>query len=159
MEITVSLVYQSNSRPILLFSDSDELLRLRDLVNVAHSTINGTTTPLALNDDFYDLRDTVGVVELLILRILNFRIPRPTFFNYLVQYLYTIEKWFHGRPSQNNRNEVVAFQAVSRTAGKSENSKFVAIYCFRMIFATPNLSRGVEKLARNGALFHHGRYF
>ena len=86
-------------------------------MNVVYSTLNGTATPLALNDDFYDLRDTVGVVELLILRILNFRVPRPTFFNYLIHYLYSMEKWFHGRLSEKNETDVTLFQAVSRTAG------------------------------------------
>lgn len=97
--------------------ESDDLIRLRDLVNVVYSTLNGSITPLALNDDFYDLRDTVGIIELLILRMLNFRVPRPNFFNYLIQYLYAIEKWFHGRIRDDNKSDVCLFQAVSRTAG------------------------------------------
>ena len=44
------------------------MVRLRDLVNVVYTTVNGTRAPLELTDSFYDLRDTVGVVELLILR-------------------------------------------------------------------------------------------
>ena len=73
---------------------------------------------LTLSDEFYDLRDTVGTIELLILRILKFRVPSPGFFNYLMTYLYTLEKWFHGTPQESNKTEVELFQAVSRTAGK-----------------------------------------
>ena len=68
------------------------MVRLRDLVNVVYTTVNGTRSPLELTDSFYDLRDTVGVVELLILRILNFRVPQPNFFNFIAHYLYAIEK-------------------------------------------------------------------
>jgi len=76
----------------LAIKDSDEMVRLRDLVNVVYTTVNGTRAPLELTDSFYDLRDTVGVVELLILRILNFRVPQPNFFNFIAHYLYALEK-------------------------------------------------------------------
>ena len=93
------------------------MVRLRDLVNVVYACPNGSLTPLSLSDEFYDLRDTVGVVELLVLRLLNFRVPKPDFFNFLVHYLYALEKWFHGRATERNAGEVTLFQAISRTAG------------------------------------------
>ena len=73
--------------------------------------------PLALDDAYYDLRDSITTVELLLLRVLQFRIPEPHFFDYLTKFLYSMERWCHGRVNPNNQEQVKLFQAVSRTAG------------------------------------------
>jgi len=80
--------------------------------------LNPGRQPLALDDDYYDLRDTVTTVELLLLRILEFKIPIPNFFNYLIKFLYSLEKWHHGRIGPHNQVRAKVYQAVSRTASK-----------------------------------------
>ena len=71
-----------------------------------------------MDDSYYDLRDSITTVELLLLRILQFQIPAPHFFDYLTKFLYSMERWCHGRVNPNNQEQVKLFQAVSRTAGK-----------------------------------------
>ena len=78
--------------------------------------------PLALDDAYYDLRDSITTVELLLLRILQFQIPAPHFFDYLTKFLYSMERWCHGRVNPNNQEQVKLFQAVSRTAGNDNNN-------------------------------------
>ena len=85
-------------------------------------------TPLALDDAYYDLRDSITTVELLLLRVLQFRIPEPHFFDYLTKFLYSMERWCHGRVNPNNQEQVKLFQAVSRTAG-NELLPEVGIWC------------------------------
>jgi len=91
-------------------------LRLRDVVNVVYRALNPDAKPLALDDSYYDLRDSITTVELLLLRILQFQIPAPHFFDYLTKFLYSMERWCHGRVNPNNQEQVKLFQAVSRTA-------------------------------------------
>ena len=62
-------------------------------------------------------RETVTTVELLLLRILEFKIPEADFFSYLVKFLYSLEKWCHGRQCEANQDTVKLFQAVSRSQG------------------------------------------
>lgn len=47
---------------------------------------------------------------------MEFKIPEADFFGYLVKFLYSLEKWCHGRQSESNQHIVTLFQAVSRTA-------------------------------------------
>ena len=42
-------------------------LRLRDLVNVVHRALNPDSKPLALDDDYYDLRNALIFVLVLVL--------------------------------------------------------------------------------------------
>ena len=67
-------------------------------------------------------RDTVTTVELLLLRILEFKIPEADFFSYLVKFLYSLEKWCHGRQCEANQDIVKLFQAVSRSQGVTYSS-------------------------------------
>lgn len=52
-----------------------------------------------------------------ILRVLNFHVPKPEFFDLTCHYLYVIEKWFHGRPNSDNQAPVTIFKAVAKSSG------------------------------------------
>ena len=65
-------------------------------------------------------------VELLLLRILQFKIPTADFFSYLVKFLYSLEKWCHGRASARNQSAIKMFQATSRTAVRLIFKTFLA---------------------------------
>ena len=128
---------------------------MRDVVNVAYQMLNPGSKPLALDDDYYDLRwaftnlqkkmktffrDTVTTVELLLLRILEFKIPEADFFSYLVKFLYSLEKWCHGRQCEANQDIVKLFQAVSRSQGVTYSSnvsrpfKNFFVYFMKLVF-------------------------
>ena len=104
-------------------------------------------------------RDTVTTVELLLLRILEFRIPEADFFGYLVKFLYSLEKWCHGRHSASNAHIVSLFQAVSRTAVSimldglhqpiylAHDDPSVALACLDMAAKAHNLEIPLDQFA------------
>jgi len=73
--------------------DQDEPIKIRDLINVAHRTLNRDSDVLDLSDEYWNFRDSIVQAELLVLRMINFKIPVPNAQMYLLSYLRTLEAW------------------------------------------------------------------
>lgn len=50
----------------------DDPVKIRDVINVAHSTLNRGSPPLELGDEYWSMRDAIVQAELLIARTLKF---------------------------------------------------------------------------------------
>lgn len=50
----------------------DDTVKIRDVINVAYSTLNRGSAPLDLNDEYWAMRDAIVQAELLITRTLSF---------------------------------------------------------------------------------------
>lgn len=50
----------------------DDPVKIRDVINVAHNTLNKGSTPLELGDEYWAMRDGIVQAELLITRMLKF---------------------------------------------------------------------------------------
>lgn len=50
----------------------DDTVKIRDVINVAHSTLNRGSAPLDLSDEYWAMRDAIVQAELLITRTLSF---------------------------------------------------------------------------------------
>lgn len=50
----------------------DDPVKIRDVINVSHSTLNRGAAPLELNEDYWAMRDGIVQAELLITRMLKF---------------------------------------------------------------------------------------
>lgn len=63
----------------------DENVKIRDVINVAHATMNRNSPPLELNEDYWTMRDSIVQAELLITRVLKFDLsavhPHKVFLN------------------------------------------------------------------------------
>ena len=44
----------------------DDPLKIRDVINVTHNTMNRSAPPLELNDEYWAMRDTIVQAELFI---------------------------------------------------------------------------------------------
>jgi len=54
--------------------EEDEQLRLRDLINVSHSCLKKSEEPLALDQTYYSIREAICQAELLVLRMVKFKV-------------------------------------------------------------------------------------
>lgn len=50
----------------------DDPVKIRDVINVAHITLNRGASPLELGDEYWSMRDAIVQAELLIARTLKF---------------------------------------------------------------------------------------
>lgn len=50
----------------------DDPIKIRDVINVAHNTLNKCSNPLELGDEYWAMRDGIVQAELLIARMLKF---------------------------------------------------------------------------------------
>lgn len=50
----------------------DDPVKIRDVINVTHNTLNRGTPPLELGDEYWSIRDAIVQAELLIARTLKF---------------------------------------------------------------------------------------
>ena len=96
----------------------DEPIKIRDLINVVHRTLNRDSEVLDLNEEYWSYRDSIVQAELLAMRMISFKSTRPDthlvaekhsmffFFSadnnhkfipfhiqYLLNYLKTLESW------------------------------------------------------------------
>lgn len=95
-ELTVLLVLQNGSSfsRVLIFSFlffqliastclfmssklKDDPLKLRDVINVSHSTLYRASSPLELSDHYWAMRDAIVQAELLIMRMIRFQLSFP----------------------------------------------------------------------------------
>ncbi len=52
----------------------DDQLRLRDVINVVHATLQRSNTTLLLGDEYWNIRDAIVQAELFLLRMVEFRV-------------------------------------------------------------------------------------
>ncbi|XP_067004400.1 cyclin-Q isoform X2 [Anabrus simplex] len=72
----------------------DDPLKIRDVINVTHNTLNRGAAPLELGDEYWNMRDAIVQAELLIMRMLKFEVTLVHPHKYLLHYLKSLEGWF-----------------------------------------------------------------
>ncbi|KAG8447796.1 hypothetical protein GDO86_015054 [Hymenochirus boettgeri] len=73
----------------------EQHLRTRDIINVCHRYLNPEKEPLEVDSLFWELRDSIVQCELLMLRILNFRVSFQHPHKYLLHYLISLKNWMN----------------------------------------------------------------
>jgi len=71
----------------------DDHLKLRDVINIVHSTLHRTLEPLALGDEYWNIRDAIVQTELFVLRMVEFKVRFQHPHKYLLHYLTSIRDW------------------------------------------------------------------
>lgn len=92
---------ESNYDPYLIAATSlyiaskqqDEPIKIRDLINVIHKTLNREADVLDLTDEYWSYRDSIVQAELLAMRMINFKPTSSNVHLYLLTYLKTLESW------------------------------------------------------------------
>ena len=69
-------------------------LKLRDVINVTQTTLKKNNEPLDLNDEYYAIREAIVQAELLLLRMINFKVQVEHPHKYLLHYLKSLKEWF-----------------------------------------------------------------
>lgn len=72
----------------------DDPLKIRDVINVAHNTINRGAQPLELGDEYWSMRDTIVQAELFITRILKFDLTTVHPHKYMLHFMKSLQDWF-----------------------------------------------------------------
>lgn len=72
----------------------DHPVKIRDVINVAYSTINRGSQPLELGDEYWSMRDTIVQAELFITRILKFEMATVHPHKYMLHYMKSLQDWF-----------------------------------------------------------------
>ncbi|XP_055606476.1 cyclin-Q [Uranotaenia lowii] len=72
----------------------DDPVKIRDVINVSHSTINRGAPPLELTDEYWSMRDTIVQAELFITRILKFDMTTVHPHKYMLHYMKSLQDWF-----------------------------------------------------------------
>ncbi|XP_013119030.1 cyclin-Q [Stomoxys calcitrans] len=71
----------------------DDPVKIRDVINVAHITLNRGASPLELGDEYWSMRDAIVQAELLIARTLKFDLNIEHPHKYLLYYMKTLQDW------------------------------------------------------------------
>ncbi|XP_017839009.1 cyclin-Q isoform X2 [Drosophila busckii] len=71
----------------------DDVVKIRDVINVAYCTLNRGCGPLDLNDEYWAMRDAIVQAELLITRTLSFDLNIELAHKYLLYYMKTLQDW------------------------------------------------------------------
>ncbi|XP_058834953.1 cyclin-Q [Topomyia yanbarensis] len=72
----------------------DDAVKIRDVINTAHNTINRDPQPLELGDEYWSMRDSIVQAELFITRILKFDLTTVHPHKYMLHYMKSIQNWF-----------------------------------------------------------------
>lgn len=72
----------------------DDPVKIRDVINVAHNTINRGAQPLELGDEYWSMRDTIVQAELFITRVLKFELTTVHPHKYMLHYMKSLQDWF-----------------------------------------------------------------
>ncbi|XP_037926804.1 cyclin-Q [Hermetia illucens] len=72
----------------------DDPVKIRDVINVAHNTLNRGSSPLELGDEYWALRDAIVQAELLITRMLKFDLNIVHPHKYMLYYMKSLQDWF-----------------------------------------------------------------
>ncbi|KAK4020879.1 cyclin-Q [Daphnia magna] len=71
----------------------DEPVKIRDLINVVHRTLNRDTDVLDLSEEYWNYRDSIVQAELLTMRMINFKTINPDIHLYMLNYLKSLSSW------------------------------------------------------------------
>jgi len=72
----------------------DDPIKIRDIINVAHNTLNRGANPLELGDEYWAMRDGIVQAELLITRMLKFDMNVEHPHKYMLHYMLSLKEWF-----------------------------------------------------------------
>ncbi|ESP03570.1 hypothetical protein LOTGIDRAFT_237668 [Lottia gigantea] len=72
----------------------EEVVKLRDVVNICHRTLHKNKPPLDIGETFWSLRESVASSELLILRSLRFKVVFSQPHKFVLHYLKFLKDWF-----------------------------------------------------------------
>lgn len=72
----------------------DDPVKIRDVINVAHNTLNRNASPLDLGDEYWAMRDAIVQAELLISRMLKFDLNVVHPHKYMLHYMKSLQDWF-----------------------------------------------------------------
>lgn len=86
-----------------------DAVKIRDVINVAHNTMNRNSSPLELGDEYWSMRDAIVQAELLITRMLNFDLTVVHPHKYMLHYMKSLQEWFG--PNVWNSNPVAKASA------------------------------------------------
>ncbi|KAK7584103.1 hypothetical protein V9T40_005066 [Parthenolecanium corni] len=70
-------------------------LKLRDVINVAHNTLIRSSSPLELSEKYWAMRDAIVQAELLIMRMIKFKLNISDPIKYLLLYYKSLKGWLH----------------------------------------------------------------
>jgi len=73
----------------------DDHLKLRDVINIVHSTLHRSLEPLSLGDEYWNIRDAIVQTELFVLRMVAFQVKFQHPHKYLLHYLTSIRDWMN----------------------------------------------------------------
>lgn len=73
----------------------EQHLRTRDIINVCYRYLNPGSDPLEVDGKFWELRDSIVQCELLMLRLLHFRVSFSHPHKYLLHYLVSLKNWMN----------------------------------------------------------------
>ena len=65
--------------------------KLRDVINVTQTTLKKMNEPLDLGDEYYAIREAIVQAELLLLRMINFKVQGEHPHKYLLHYLKSLK--------------------------------------------------------------------
>lgn len=74
--------------------EDNDHLRIRDIINVVHTTLHRNQEPLNLGNEYYNMREAIVQAELFVLRLLKFRTTFDHPHKYLLHYLKSLKDWF-----------------------------------------------------------------
>lgn len=74
--------------------EDNDHLRMRDVINVVHTTLHRDSEPLNLDSEYYSMREAIVEAELFVLRMLKFQTKINHPHKYLLHYLKTLRDWF-----------------------------------------------------------------
>lgn len=69
----------------------DDILKIRDVINVSNNTLHRSSGPLELNEEYWHRRDAIVQAELLIMRMLKFEVSPVHPHKYMYHYLRTLQ--------------------------------------------------------------------
>ncbi|KAI1293634.1 Cyclin-K [Halotydeus destructor] len=91
----------------------EEPLRMKDVMNVFHNSLNPKQGPLELVDSYRSLRDSIVQCELLLLRALKFHVNNDLPHRYLSQYVKSLSDWMQGSDQEKTIMERTCWSILS----------------------------------------------
>uniref|UniRef100_A0A183V7V1 Cyclin-related protein FAM58A n=1 Tax=Toxocara canis TaxID=6265 RepID=A0A183V7V1_TOXCA len=74
--------------------EEDQRVRIRDVVNVAHSVLHENEPILQIGEQLWAMREGIARMEYVVLRLLRFRLHVENPHKYLLQYVSSLEHWY-----------------------------------------------------------------
>ncbi|VDK51761.1 unnamed protein product [Anisakis simplex] len=98
--------------------EEDQRVRIRDVINVSYSVLHGDKPMLQVDEEMWAIREGIARMEYVVLRLLRFRLnvenPHKVIFSYafgakfqyLLQYVSSLQHWCRGDLSWNGVAEI-----------------------------------------------------